>query len=269
MCDNKPVIPVRQVIEQWNSPANQARFSELLAMSQMPESHRELNALGINISNELLSFVAGRLSPEDRALWVHMDAQAAWPAASDNRVWRTFDYVVIERAESTYGPFVFLSPLVRMRYIQWFLDPEYGFRRITELHRAIERGNSVRLGKDKLPITEPEWRSTKSEGVAELRRIFKQYRYAFNRRRTTPTYRETCDWYRQTVLGSASFPFLSGNLDSLFNYIEYAESKGDNMKNRFTSGLLKPGEFFDNWGAYSRNLSPQNFRQSIANLPKL
>lgn len=269
MYDNKPVIPVRQAIEQWNSPANQEQFTELLAMKELPASRKKLDALGIHISNDIFSFVAGRLSLEDRALWVHKDAETVWAAAADSRIWRTLDYVAVERAESTYGSFVFLSPHVRMRYIQWFLDPGYGAKCIKKLHRAIERGIQVRLGKDKLPISEPEWRAAKSEGVAELRRIFKQYRYAFNPRRTAPTYQETCDWYRKTVLGSVSFPFLSRNLDSLFNYIEYAESKDEDMKDRFRSGPLKPGEFFDNWGAYSRNLSPQNFRQSIANLPKL
>ena len=266
MSENRPLIPVSK---QWSSPSSQMHFGELLAMNKLPESRRELDALGNHIANDILAFVARRLSPEDCERWIHMDAQAAWPAESDSRIWRTFDYAVIERAQSTYGPFVFLSPFVRMRYVQWFLDPEYGFRCIEGLHRAIERGNRVRLGKDKLPITEPEWRPTKLEAVAELRRIFKLYQRSFNHCNTAPTYEETCDWYRKTVLESASFPFLSGNLTSMFNYIEYAESNNENLKNRFRSGLLKPGEFFDNWGAYSRNLSPQNFRQSIAKLPKL
>lgn len=266
MCDNKPLIPVS---EQWSSPASQMHFGELLAMNKLPESRRELDALGNHIANDMLAFVARRLSPEDCERWIHMDAHVTWDADSDRRIWRTFDCVIIERAESTYGPSIFLSPFVRMRYTQWSFDPEYGSRCIEELHRAIERGNRVRLGKDKLPITEPEWRATKSEAVAELRRIFKLYRRSFNQRNTAPTYEETYDWYRKTVLGSPSFPFLSGNLASMFNYIGYAESNGENVKYRFRLGLLKPGEFFDNWGAYSRNLSPQNFRQSIASLPKL
>jgi hypothetical protein len=148
-----------------------------------------------------------------------------------------------------------------MRICHWNLDPVGGFKCIEALHRAVERGNRVRLGTDKLPITEPEWTANKREGVAELRRAFKQYRRVFNQSRVAPTYQEACDWFRKTVHKSDSFPFLSMNVDSLFGYLDDAAIEDPTIKGRFTLGTLKAADLFHAWAI--------TFRQSISNLQKV
>jgi hypothetical protein len=78
-----------------------------------------------------------------------------------------------------------------MRICAWNLDPEGGFANIEVLHRAIERGN---CGMSKLPITEAEWKANKRQGVAELRRLFKQLKCVFGNRRNVQTFEEVWDW---------------------------------------------------------------------------
>jgi hypothetical protein len=254
---------------KWNSPRSQKHFGALLAMKELP-SREQLEALGAHISNDICSFVSERLSREDRALWIQGDdTQSHWPEASMRRIWNTIDHVIIERAESTYCGLVYVSSYARMRICHWNLDPEYGFRSLEALHRAVERGNRVRLGKDKLPIAEMEWRANKKKGVGELRRLFKQLKFVFGNRRNAPTFEEVWDWAERAMLESAaSFEFLPGNLRSLRSYIEYAATQDESIKARFVLGQLRPGQLFDDWGAHSRNLTPKNFSQSIARLSK-
>jgi hypothetical protein len=256
--------------DRWNSAEMQGRFGGLLAMKELPADREKLTELGIHITNDIASFVSGRLSAEDRALWLQPDEEGVWTDASTRRIWGVFDHVVIERAESTYTGFIYLSSVVQMRMSQWNLDPEQGFKRIEELHRAVERGNRLRLGEGKLPITEREWKANKRQAVGELRRLFKQFRSVFDQQRTAPTYEEAREWLQKTVRESTvRFGFLSRNMDSLFSYIEQAAAEDGSIKKYLRMGQLKPGQLFDNWGAHGRNLSPQNFRQSISSLKKV
>lgn len=238
-----------------------------MAVTSPPKDYEDRLRLGVMVSDDIISLFESRLAPKDHALWHQRDSQERWTKADEKKILGAFDKTIIERAQ-TLGWRVYLSPFVLERMAKWQDGHEHGLDRIERLGQAVLLAARVACGQAKLPITEPEWRKFKPQVINELRRLFKQYRHVFNQHRSAPSYKEACEWLRQTVEGSPNaFPFLLLNLTSLFRYFGHAAQEDDAISKQVTLGDLRPGKLFDEWGAWGRNLSPDTFRQSISGLP--
>jgi hypothetical protein len=259
---NNDATPIRKVdLASWQ-PTN-AEAGELLAMTELPHDVEDLRKLGLLVTYELNNLIKGRLSTEDLATWSQIGVD--WPEPQKSRIWGVVDNLIIEQA-ANFGTKILESQIVRSRLHQWYLVVEpHGLERLMRFCESIKLGARVIRGKGQLPATEPELPSNKQIAMSELRRLFKQCRRVMNPRKIAPSNPEIVEWIRETIEDSPRlFPFLSTRMPGFFRFV--AE---DDTPQRIALGDVNPGQFFYEWGAWSRNLSPVTFQQSIYNLSSL
>jgi hypothetical protein len=235
-----------------------------LAVTTLPDDALERLVFGASVTAELQSLFERRLAPEDLNLW--RSEEPLMPAAS-RRILGLLDKTIIELAQ-TFGWRIYLSETVQQQMARWH-DTKGGPHLIKQIGEAVHLAALVAQGQAKLPVTDPELRVIKPQAVGELRRILKRSRNFFNQYRTRrPSDQEVCEWLRKTVEASPqAFPFWSLNIDSLLQYFERAQKRGEALVQRMVLGHVRPASLFDEWGADVHNLSPETFRQRISNLP--
>jgi hypothetical protein len=245
----------------------------LLAVSRVPVDHKKRAQLARVVTDHIFSIVDSRLSPEDQELWRKaLSGNAAgemdWPTATKKRIFGALDRIIIQRAQ-TLGWRVYLSPWVLVRMAEWHHSHEHGPFYLNQLGKAVALAAGVARGEAKLPVSEPEQKQNKKQGVNELRRLFKKRQDYFKHgQKRSATYQDACEWFKETIEDSPkSFPFITMNLVSLLRYFEYARKEDLGFAARLASGEFNPAAFFDSWGAWGQGLSPETFRQSIARLP--
>lgn len=245
---------------------------DLLAWSAdtIPDNGDARRDVGMRVTERIIDFVFGRLSPEDRTLWREFVGQEEcwperWPEPSRKRIVGVLDKTIIEQAQ-TLGWRICLSSIVIQRMAQWHHGHEHGPELLRQLGEAVVLASKVVRGGggDRLPVSGPEMKPTKAQGVAELRQLFRQCKRAFNQERTKPGYQKVCDWVRATIEGSPkTFPFLLRNSTSLFRYFDGHK----HVVARLAIGDIRPATFFNEWGAWGFNLSPVTFEQAVSRLP--
>ncbi len=262
MEDKEPIAE----LEPFKDQGVEAGFN-LLAVTSIPTDPEARRALGTMITQHIGSFFDSTLTRADRALWRRDECDERWPEPTKKRIWGALDKTIVGRAE-TLGWLIYLSPLVQKRMAQWHWEHERGPERFEQLGQAVVLAARVARGDAKLPISEPGLKQAKAQGVSELRRLLKQSKKDFNQRRTPPSYQEVCEWFRTRLEASPrAFPFLKLNTFSLLQYFEHAKQKENGFAKRLALGEIRPGALFDDWGAWSRNLNRDTFRQSISRLP--
>jgi hypothetical protein len=184
-------------------------------------------------------------------------------------MWKQFDELLIQKA-AVYGWSIRLSRFVEARYWQWLEEEEDGPELARRFDEAVRHRSLVRRGEIQGSIVEREWAEAKKNGVEELRRLMRQYKAEFNKRRRTPEFTETCEWYMKTIDESPkNFPFWWDNLEALLFALNWARKNDPTRAERITLGLEGAAALFDLVAARSENLSESYARRMISETAKL
>lgn len=246
-----------EILEPSNNSQAGRTPSNPLAVTTPPRDPRQREQFAETVNRGLMDAFKRRLSPSDLELWHSEDTLPL-------KIYSRLDKTIIELAQ-TFGWRIYFSEVVQERMAIWH-DTEAGPALIKQLGEAVHLAALAGQGLAKLPGKDPELQALKPQAVNELRRLLKQYRNFFNRRRTKPTDKEVRQWFLNTVGASPdAFPFWSPNIDSLLHYFKRAQKQDETFIQRVSS--LTPARLFDEWGADIHNLSPVTFRQLISKLP--
>jgi hypothetical protein len=184
-------------------------------------------------------------------------------------MWKQLDEFLIEKAE-VFGWPIRLSRFAEARYIQWLEKEDDGVELARRFDEAIRQRALIRRGQAQGSITGRDWYDAKKDGVPELRRLMRQYKTTFNRRHSTPSFTETCEWFQKTIEESAeSFPFWWENLEALLFTMDWLRTNDKARANRIALGIEGPAALFDLVAAKSEGLSETYARRMISEAAKM
>jgi hypothetical protein len=118
------------------------------------------------------------------------------------------------------------------------------------------RNAKARFGKDRIKITHKHWRTFKESVVPELIKLQRQIKANSNRKRSV-SLDEFAAMIRTTC---GEYSLLLQNLISLTTFCKNRPK----TYSTFAAGITKPAAFFDLWGAWATNHTPETFRHKVS-----
>jgi hypothetical protein len=254
------IVPMRKDV----ALAEKISFG-LMNLRSLPADEEERRLLRGLVEEDLDEFFMRDLSETDYLLWKGRNSET-WSRETQIRIFSTFDRVICERAQDL-GWRILESVQVRTRIQQWYEEHDRGVERLETLFKAIVLGSRRARGEAKSVPTDPAWQIAKKKAIPELRLVIRRHQTEFRQRRRTPSHDENWKWFQETVTKSAaSFPFLAQNLRGLIMFLAYVKDNDQVFARRLLLSEVKAAEFFNVWGAWGLNVSPETFRQALTKL---
>jgi hypothetical protein len=234
----------------------------ITALREYPESAEERDSYGNRVSNWLLAvFWENRLSASESEMF---GSSKMTPV-----MWKKFDELLIQQA-GVLGWTIWMSRAVEKRYVQWLEEEKDGPELAQRFCEAIRRRALICRGRASGSIDTPLWCAAKKDAIPELRRLKRQYKAEFGKRRRTPSFDEAREWYRETIMESpGKFPLWWGWLESLLGTLDWIKRNDPVRADSITAGTFGPAPLFDLVAARSENLSESYARRRISETAKL
>jgi hypothetical protein len=192
--------------------------------------------------------------------WLPPELKGAFDSPAEHnsdteKLGEQFNRFIVFEAE-TMGPALLLSDAVLLRMIEWNSGRPDGIHYLQQMTQAMVRGAKVRQGQAKADAVSPHLYRFKVAAKEELKALQQKLRAdsAANTR---------SGWLRIEAMLHESpdtFPRLYQNLSSLEAFCVNNPASC----NGFVLGTIKPAGFFFEWGGWSSNRDPEDYRQKVS-----
>jgi hypothetical protein len=155
------------------------------------------------------------------------------------------------------GVRLLISDRVINQLIEWS-SSEKGVIHLTRFFDALMQNAKAGIGKAKIDVADEDWLIFKNGAVAELKELQTELRDASAKRtRTEPPGMKVAAMITNRP---GAYSRLLQNLVSLNTFCD----RDPSTCTTFIAGITKPAAFFDLWGAWATNHTPETFRRAVS-----